>query len=488
MSSPSPDPRRAQEIEAEQRLIGAVLQQADTDTGSPETVIEQASALLDVESFAQPPHRMLWRAILTVHSKGLRPESMRVIDALIDAGDLQKLPGAATYLATCIEAAAVIQSVPYYAKKVLNAATMRSLSMYAEQLVKVAQEHDPEVRTAQVLEIKEHLGNGLSTGLVEQKPTGFGATLYSRSRLVSLPPIEPLITDVMSKHAAVLLVGPTGVGKTFVALSWACSVGTGHDWLGHEVEQSPVLYVVGEGASGLNTRVAAWEQAWQTSVPDDAVTFSIKPATLSRHQTWVEMTQVATDLGAKFVVLDTFSSLAPDADETKDAAQITRWLSNMAADIGGTALLVHHPGWGDAERSRGGYQLEANVDEVLLLRGNSRDPQIAMERKKVKDGPSGAQTWLERKSMFDSVIVEQISAADAQVPMRERILHLLGGTLDGVTGPQICTELGADTARTTVYRPLKDLVKDGLVIGEGPRGRQRYSLASDTVPSGPEDM
>src|SRR5207244_917150 len=106
---------------------------------------------------------------------------------------------------------------------------------------------------------------------------------------------------------------------------------------------------------------------------------------------WAELADEARDLGAGFVVLDTFSSLAPDADETRDSALFTRRLCNLAAAIGGTALTVHHPGWSDSERSRGGYQLEANVDEVLLLRGNAQNPLIELERKKVKEGPAGAR-------------------------------------------------------------------------------------------------
>ena len=97
--------------------------------------------------------------------------------------------------------------------------------------------------------------------------------------------------------------------------------------------------------------------------------FSVKPDSFTDRKVWAELTVEAIDLGVRFVVLDTFSSLAPDADETKDAPVFTRRLSDLAAAIDGTALAVHHPGWGDSDRTRGGYQLEANVDEVLKLSG-----------------------------------------------------------------------------------------------------------------------
>jgi len=311
-----------------------------------------------------------------------------------------------------------------------------------------------------------------------EDPNQFAATLLRRSQLRELPPVEPLIEDVLSLRTSAVLVGPTGAGKTFLALSWACAVGTGHNWLGHPVKRHPVLYVIGEGAHDLNDRVTAWEKAWHQPVDDADVIFSIKPASLAQHLTWTEMTATARDLGARFVLLDTFSSLAPDADETKDAPRITRWLSDLAVDIDGTALLVHHPGWGDSERTRGGYQLEANVDEVLLLRGNAKDPQVNLERKKVKHGPAGAQIWLRRNPSHGSIVIEQTTAAAAELPMRERILALLG-VLDGPTGPQLCAELGvSDAQRSIVYKPLRDLVKSDLVAAEGARGRQRYYPAA----------
>lgn len=311
----------------------------------------------------------------------------------------------------------------------------------------------------------------------DDEPNQFATTLIPRSQLAHLPPVEPLIDGVLSLRASAVLVGPTGAGKTFLALSWACAVGTGHNWLGRSVQRMPVLYVVGEGAYDLDARVSAWERAWRQPVSDADVLFSVKPASLAQHLTWTQMAATAQNIGARLVVLDTFSSLAPDADETKDAPRITRWLSDLAVAINGTALLVHHPGWGDSERTRGGYQLEANVDEVLLLRGNGREPQLNLERKKVKAGPSGAQMWLRRTESYGSVVIEATTAAMAETPVRERIIAVLQA-LDQASGPQLCTELGVKD-RTSVYRALKGLVRSGHLVAEGSRGRQVYRLAED---------
>jgi hypothetical protein len=246
------------------------------------------------------------------------------------------------------------------------------------------------------------------------------------------------------------------------------------------VQRCPVLYVVGEGAHGLDDRVSAWEQAWRQPVEDEDLIFAVKPDSLASHRTWTELTAVARDLAAGFIVLDTFSSLASDADETKDAPLITRWLSDLAVTIDGTALLIHHPGWGDVTRARGGSQLEANADEVLILHGSAKSDLIELERKKVKEGPAGDKMWLRRRPLYGSVVIETASAADSEVPLRDQVLAMLAEAGDiGMTGPQILRQLGMEDKRSTVYKVLGQLVGETLIGSEGARGRARYRALPD---------
>jgi AAA domain-containing protein len=307
--------------------------------------------------------------------------------------------------------------------------------------------------------------------------------VLTRSELASLPGVQPLIDGVVSTPAAVLLVGGYGLGKTFLALSFAASVATGRDWLGRRVQRRRGLFVLGEGAYGLDPRVCAWEAAWNEGEPvsDDDLTFIVKPGSLNEAATWQELVGFATDGGYGLVVLDTFSSLAPDADETKDAARMTRRLSDLSTAINGCALLVHHPGWSDAGRSRGGYQLEANTDEVLILAGvGDGTNQVTLTRKKVKDGPDGEVLWLRRTAAHGSVIIEGSRADDAAVPLRARIRAVLANYGEiGATGPQLMAELGIeDKGRSGFYTALRKLDEDGLVRSEGQRQRKRYYQAS----------
>lgn len=329
---------------------------------------------------------------------------------------------------------------------------------------------------------------------VEPEPTGFHETIVRRSGLADLPPVEPLIHGVLSRRSAAVLVGPTGVGKSFVALSWACCVGTGLVWLGREVERAPVLYVIGEGASGLDARVTAWERAWRTPVTDDDVVFSIKPRSLLHPITWKELGQEAQDIGAGMIILDTFSSLYPDADETKDAAVVTRRLSDLAASTDATAVLVHHPGWGDAERTRGGYQLTANVDEVILLRGSPRSELLQLERIKAKDDALGSPINLRRKTAYGSCIVTMMTQDEVQSEIGVDIVSIVRSTYgegSQFSRAQLVVTLmeTLTVTKTAAYASITELARSGaIILAGGTKGRPVYELApppsdfGDTAP------
>lgn len=317
----------------------------------------------------------------------------------------------------------------------------------------------------------------------EQRATSHLGKILTRSGLAGLPKVTSLIEGVMSSPASVLVVGATGVGKSFVTLSFACSVATGRHWLGRRVTRRRVLFVVGEGAYGLDQRVCAWEDAWNdnATVPDDWLTFLVKPDSLENPVTWHQLTGYAQDGGYGLVVLDTFSSLAPDADETKDAAQIMRRLSDLSAAIGGCTVLVHHPGHSDSGRARGGYQLEANADEVLILREVGEGSALfTMTRKKVKDGPDGEVHWLRRSPSHGSVIIEGSRSDDATVPLRARIRAVLSNYGDiGATGPQLMDEIGVDDkARSGFYQALRKLRDEGSIREDGTRNTKRYYTAA----------
>ena len=76
---------------------------------------------------------------------------------------------------------------------------------------------------------------------------------------------EALIDGRIPAGGSVVLVGPPGVGKTFVGLDLGLSVATGRRWLGADVGRSgPVVYMAADGAS-LKPRLRAWKRGARLS-------------------------------------------------------------------------------------------------------------------------------------------------------------------------------------------------------------------------------
>lgn len=260
--------------------------------------------------------------------------------------------------------------------------------------------------------------------LEEERAESASKKMLLRSELRHLPRVEPLINDVLSLRATALMFGPSRVGKSFASLGMMLSVATGKPWLGHEVAvQAPVLYVVGEGAYGLDDRISAWEHEHNAGemVDDDLMSVIVRPTSLLKDSPWDSISKIARRRGVRFVVLDTLSSLASDADETKDSPVLTRRLTELSAAIDGTAMLIHHTGWSNEHRSRGGSQFEANVDEVLRMQQPEEETnRYAITRKKVKDGADGYTINVARREALNSMILVPGEFSGSQVVNEHR--------------------------------------------------------------------
>jgi hypothetical protein len=317
--------------------------------------------------------------------------------------------------------------------------------------------------------------------------------VLDRAELPALPRPQPLIEGWADTRSSVVVIGATGTNKTFTLIGWACSTATGEPWLGHAVaiEPCPVIYVVGEGASGFDARIAAWEATTGVVVPEGRLLLLMQPESLRDPAFWEELQALAVDVGSRLIILDTFSSLAPDADETKDAAAVIRRMSMLSVTIDGVVVLAHHTGWGPQDRARGGSQLEANPDSTIVLQKLDPDEPngvVSILRKKDKDGPSGKRIHVMRLPVENSCVLEMVDAPPETTkkrgdgPVREAIRSvLLSQDEFSLTSEQVIKQVGGSAP--TARRVLSALVADGTVLqehrprAEGDRTRHRDLLA-----------
>lgn len=299
--------------------------------------------------------------------------------------------------------------------------------------------------------------------------------ILDRAELPALPKPVPMIEGWVDSRTAVVMIGATGTNKTFTLLGWACSVATGEPWLGHEVaiDPSPVIYVVGEGASGFDSRIAAWEADHEVEVPRERLLLLLQPESLKDETFWDELGELARAVGSRLVILDTFSSLAPDADETSDAAMVVRRMSQLSGDIDGAVILAHHTGWGPQNRARGGSQLEANPDgTVVLQKLDAEDPEsvVSIWRKKDKDGPSGKTIHVVRVLVGRSCVLEVVEpppdrsrGSSGAADLKDRVLAVLRDAGDaGHSTTEIRERVTGSNSRIKVA--LNELVLHGQVV------------------------
>lgn len=346
-------------------------------------------------------------------------------------------------------------------------------------------------------DLAEHLANGGTLADLADDPEGaepvevapfpsLGPVL-SIDDLAQLPPIRSLVKGYLSSPAGAVLIGSYGLGKTAITLAMAACVASGTPFLGNEVKQARTLYVIGEGARGMPRRVHAWEKSWDRKIPRESLSFMVRPrGKLHKPETWRELSQYCQSEGYGFVILDTLSALAAGSDETKDAAVVMDGLNGLAETINGTALLVHHTGWGDKTRGRGGSQYEADADEVLIVSAfDQSSPHLAVTVKKAKDGESGHVHHMRRIVVplgydvdgepLSSVTVEYARAADGNMPLRERVLvHLAAVEVEGASKSQLAGACEVDTNNGALARAISGLVSDGSIIRQGTGNRVRY--------------
>jgi hypothetical protein len=303
--------------------------------------------------------------------------------------------------------------------------------------------------------------------------------LLRRSQLADLPQPEPLIDGTLDRRTVALLAGPWGTCKTFIALSWACSVATGSPWFGRTAEQGSVLYVVSEGASGLHRRLEAWESAWQAPVDDTRLHVLPEAVQLMRPGDVTDLAALVAAQSYRLVILDTLARAMVGADENSardmgvavDAAdQIRRATPDTAV------LLVHHTGK-DKTTVRGSSALEGAVDTVYATEGD--ELCLKLSRRKRKDGPRDDEHTLRLTPYLDSAYLETTSPLPADTTRSERqVLDALTDVFagSGASPTQLVDATGLH--RSTVYDAIRHLCRRGAIRNTRQSGRPVWAAVS----------
>jgi hypothetical protein len=292
----------------------------------------------------------------------------------------------------------------------------------------------------------------------------------------------PLVHGMIFMDSLTWLAGRSGHGKSFVALDIAGCVGSGEDaWQTYPVHNGPVLFVVAEGVSGVKPRVRAWEKAM--GKPMAGVTFLPMAVQAANATGWEALTEVAAELAAVLVVLDTQARITVGLDENsnRDMGLLVDRLDQLRRATGACVLTVHHQGR-NGDHLRGASALDAGSTTVIVAEKSgdvitlSCDPE---KGGKQKDVPEFAAINLRMIPTLSSVclsLTDRSTPTDETTPATARMVSLWWDIHE--TEPVSVSTLleTTKTPKATFYRARRALVAAGLVEVTGKGSAARYAL------------
>jgi KaiC/GvpD/RAD55 family RecA-like ATPase len=262
--------------------------------------------------------------------------------------------------------------------------TMASVIKMAKEAGYV-KEPTPELVLAKADEVAQRLERGRFSVL------SYGEVLARR-------PQEWLIKGVLPKADLAVIFGPSGSGKSFVALDLAMAIARGVSWRDRRVKQGKVVIVAAEGGSGVQLRLKAYQQHHGLGAEDmDEIGIVLAAPNFLDHEDIGEVIGEIRKFGdVATVIIDTFAQVTPGANEntSEDMGRALANLKLLNRGLDTTALIVHHAGKDPTKGSRGWSGLKAAADVQLeIVRKSDRDRYVKVE--KMKDGEDGGEFWFE---------------------------------------------------------------------------------------------
>ncbi|WP_420381822.1 AAA family ATPase [Novosphingobium sp.] len=210
--------------------------------------------------------------------------------------------------------------------------------------------------------------------------------LLDRAAILAIEPIEWRVKGLFPMTGIGVIFGPSGSGKSFLALYLCFCFAFGRAWFGRRTRACVVTYVMLEGEAGLRNRVVALSTFEGGPIPENfrAITQAFE---LSNPQDVADLAAILPQGGV--VIIDTLNRAAPGLDEnaSRDMGLIVGGMKRLQELTKGLVLAVHHTGKDPGRGMRGHSSLHAALDCAIEV--TRADNRRAWSAAKVKDGEDG---------------------------------------------------------------------------------------------------
>jgi hypothetical protein len=309
------------------------------------------------------------------------------------------------------------------------------------------------------------------------------------SDLLSMPPKQWLVDQVIGAGDVAMIYGPPGSGKTFVIIDLIFSACLGRQFANRFSVDRPlnVAYCAGEGTSGLPARFAAAATYYGVTEMPNFTFFEEVPQLFydERMATdvasmeqfileWQERQLVGDAPPLDLLVIDTLHSATVGADENsaQDMGRALALAKLATKTLGCAVLLVHHSnraGTGE----RGSSALRGAMDAMIEIK--QVGGKFAMQCEKLKDGEKWKAQPFDFVAIANSVRVwwdePSVLAAEQVAPSTKLMTVLQEQPEMKFTAKQLAEALGMSHAATiNVLTRLVDKgeIKRELHIAEKP--------------------
>jgi hypothetical protein len=297
--------------------------------------------------------------------------------------------------------------------------------------------------------------------------------LLTTEQLRQLPPPAPLIAGWLNLDSLAMVYGPSGAGKTHLAIDLSMSIASKRFWHGHSIHNGPVLYVIAEGVNGAAQRAAAWEAHHDTTA-----SIMWHPGPINIYDVgWASgLAEVVGEDRPALVVIDTYARATVGIEEngTHDTGIVIDNLDMIRNAAGSCVLVVHHAGKDATKGARGSTALKAAMDTEIEVTGS--EGRITVRNTKQKDGPEASPLHFQLVGAAESVVIEPVGVID-DGDLPESVLVTLESLReidvpDGV--PATAWKVASDIEERKFYRHRSKLVNHGLVTNVGTEKTPKY--------------
>jgi hypothetical protein len=233
-----------------------------------------------------------------------------------------------------------------------------------------------------------------------------GLFITMAAELGELQPPNWLIKKRLVMDSLAVIYGPSGAGKTFVALDMALHIASGREYHGLDVNPGSVLYVAGEGQAGIRSRISAWSKHNAIDAADIALGVTSQPVPMLDAKAVEELTvqigKTMPEAQPNCIVIDTLNRNFGDGDEnsTKDMTGFIEALDTLRLMYQCCVIVVHHSGLNENARARGSSALRAALDTELRVNAPKDHPGfVTVSCTKQKDAEAFAPQWFKNQSV-----------------------------------------------------------------------------------------